>query len=202
MNIIMTILLVAVVTLVLALPAVRGTARQTTAAPGTTITVNKVTSLTKAQLKEMLARIEKSTAPPEKMGAMCYDMAAPPERADYLCPKCGRKTVYVKSMAIMISQDLVSVRRMLLDVKKIAQLDISLDESALCKGCALQGADKALNLVITYAGGETYRAKNINPFDMRLLLAFFQGKLTYTESNDAERPLKRHLQRLGYLLGI
>ena len=202
MNIIMTILLVAVVSLVLYLPAVRGTAGQKTTSPATTITVRGVTSLTRAQLKDMLARIEKSPLPQEKMGAMCYEVSSPPERADYLCPKCGRKTVYAKNMAFRISWELPGVRRILAEIKKIAKLDIALDESALCNKCAAKAADKTLTLVITHADGVIHRAKNINTGDMRLLHAFFQGRLSYTESNDAELPLKKQLARLGYLLDI
>lgn len=50
------------------------------------------------QRDEMRKRLEElaKSAPPKDLssGAMCYEMATPPERAEYVCPACGDKTLY------------------------------------------------------------------------------------------------------------
>jgi len=46
----------------------------------------KLAAMNKAELKKLLARVAEAKAPETKMGAMCYKMAAPPERMEYVCP--------------------------------------------------------------------------------------------------------------------
>ena len=57
----------------------------------------KTPILTRLELENRLKKLAESEPPKELfMGAMCYDMAAPPARVEYVCPDCGEKTFYVQ----------------------------------------------------------------------------------------------------------
>jgi len=53
-------------------------------------------NLTREQLDKLLNALAEKPAPEAKRMpmAMCYRMAAPPERVEYVCPQCGEKTIY------------------------------------------------------------------------------------------------------------
>lgn len=51
--------------------------------------------LSREDIQKQLAVIAKSPPPlGQPPGAMCYKVAAPPSRIDYVCPTCGEKTLY------------------------------------------------------------------------------------------------------------
>jgi predicted RNA-binding Zn-ribbon protein involved in translation (DUF1610 family) len=57
-----------------------------------------MTSLDRAAVRAMLKRLA-DAPPPTKLavGAMCYVVSPAPPRVDYICPKCGERTLYDSS---------------------------------------------------------------------------------------------------------
>ena len=162
------------------------------------------TDLIRAQLQQLA-----DSTPPKKlsMGAMCYKMAMPPNRAEFHCQTCSNKTIYAASDEERWNQDtrflnreLDACRRL---VKEIRGLRIQLDESLLCKKCTPDAKVRKLALVIEYPDtGKTHRTVDINLNDLRLLKEFTEGRTAHSESNDRETPLKNHIERLEQLLGV
>ena len=90
----------------------------------------------RTELNAMLDRLAASPEPkiePQAI-ATCYKMAMPkPEDFEYVCPKCGTKTVYLQNRRAR--------RRFLRTLRdgvaslKAKGLNIELDESCLCRNC-------------------------------------------------------------------
>lgn len=145
--------------------------------------------------------------PPKKLqpGAMCYEMAAPPDRLEYVCPTCSEKTLYItpktgSGMVEFLDRDLGSCRHL---VKQVKGLKVSLDESAFCKKCKPNAKKQALTLIVTY--NDTKSPNRVSPIDsgdLKLLVAFTQGKLVVSDDYDFESPLKKQIKRLEHLLGV
>ena len=104
--------------------------------PQGTVTVSSGKFLSHQEIQKQLAQIASKPAPKKLvMGAMCYKVAGPPSRIDYVCPTCGEKTLYaledssgettrdLQWRAINDIQELESLRRLAQQIKK---LDISL----------------------------------------------------------------------------
>lgn len=179
--------------------------------PVTTVPSSK--TLSRQDIEKQLAYIAKS--PPPKnlaVGAMCYDIAGPPERIDYVCPVCGEKTLYVMERTAdgQIDQQqwktagtvqaLESLRRL---TQQIDKLEVTLDESQFCSHCSPGIEDPRVALVVDYPDTpEPHRAWDISVQDLQILQAFSKGQLKYTDPLDSERPLKDTLPRLEELLGV
>ncbi|MDQ7823888.1 MAG: hypothetical protein RDV48_13900 [Candidatus Eremiobacteraeota bacterium] len=159
---------------------------------------------------EARLRLEKlaNSAPPSalKMGAECYKVAFPPERAEYLCPSCGMRTLYVsqsrnwKSPSGFINSGLAECRRL---VKEMPGSFISIDESEFCRKCSPKVKEPELVLVVRYGGEkEPSRFRGITADDLKLVKEFLEGKDKHSGSYDEESPLKNHMARLKELLGI
>lgn len=170
--------------------------------------------MTAESIRAQLEKISKK--PPPKnlaMGAMCYKVAAPPDRADYICPNCGEKTLYASQpssdpnavlqsweVIIAIARELESSRRL---VQQIDKLDITLDESQFCKHCKPDIQAPKLGLVIRYGDRpEPHDVWQFSQNDLLMLKAFSEGKLKFEGTNDTECDLKRMLPRLEQLLGV
>ena len=88
---------------------------------------------------ELNAMLDKLAASPEpkiepQAIAMCYKMAMPkPEDFEYVCPKCGTKTVYPQNRRSRRSY-LRTLRDGVASLKAKG-LNIELDESCLCRNC-------------------------------------------------------------------
>ena len=88
-----------------------------------------------------LLKLSMTPAPEDlSRGAMCYDMAMPPETAAYICPKCSEKTLYERDkfengyeIIEKVLYDIGACREM---VKKIKGINVSLDESQYCRKCS------------------------------------------------------------------
>jgi hypothetical protein len=177
------------------------------------------TVFTRAELRERLISLAESDPPRDKdlsPGAMCYEMAAPPDRYDYTCPLCGEKTLYaandipetdreriVGSYIYTITLELEPCRRL---VGLIRGLDIVLDESEFCAFC-YPGAEKVkiprICIIINYPDQkEPRRICDISSDDLILLKEFMDGSKIHRYSNDWEIPLKNEIKRLEELLGI
>lgn len=166
------------------------------------VTAKSIHSMSQTEIKKMLKRIETRKAPEAKMGAMCYSMAAPPDRAEYVCPTCGEKTLYSSDQAHFVAWDLQSCRREFESIKKSTELQLSLDESSYCKHCRPDAQKQELKLSVNYDGGETHTVSPVSAHDLRLLRGFLKGELSYETFTEGSRPLKKCMPRLRELLGV
>lgn len=179
-------------------------ARHPHASTGAPLPVTRQTlrSLSREQVEKKLKAVETRTAPEPKMGAMCYEMAAPPDRAEYVCPKCGEKTLYAADHAQFVTWELEACRREFDGLHRASDLALALDESSLCAHCSPAATEHHLALVVRYADGSSRTTAPVSHDDLRILRAFLKGELVYTTSNDGSAPLKDELPRLRTLLGI
>ena len=155
----------------------------------------------RAELNAMLDRLAASPEPkiePQAI-AMCYKMAMPkPEDFEYVCPKCGTKTVY--------PQNRRARRRFLRTLRdgvaalKAKGLNIELDESCLCQTCGKGIVEDEVRFgkLCWVINGRKVKAE---PSDINLLSTFLDGKVILTGSRGAKSPLKNQLPRLKELLG-
>jgi hypothetical protein len=164
------------------------------------VSIMKVFSQGRERLRLMLMRLEKEDEPDFCFGAMCYEPMALPERADYLCPVCGTRTVYTYSEAEFILSTLPSMRRIAAELDESGHFRVSLEE-LLCSECFGEDASNSVNLVVVYAEGDTVRTR-AGYHDMMLLRGFVAGDLFYITDNDGQYPLKEHSQRIRELLGL
>jgi hypothetical protein len=158
--------------------------------------------LSREQLIEELRTLEAREAPEPKMGAMCYEMASPPARAEYVCPKCAEKTLYSSGITQFVAWELDACRREFNSLQYLSDLSLSLDESSFCAHCSPSAASQALALVVRHTDGSSHTNARITHEDLRILGAFLKGHLEYMTSNEGTRPLKEKLPRLRVLLGI
>ena len=166
----------------------------------------------RAEIAERLRRLAKSTTPDiRQIVAMCYDMAAPPMRAEYVCPVCGAKTIYAAAESEDVFEyfpgnesinkvrwTIESCRR---NVPLIKGLAVELDETQFCKNCSPDIETPKLGLVITYEDGSVHKVWGIESKDVELIKAFMAGEKTVGAPLD-EKPLKDYTNRLEELLGV
>ena len=160
----------------------------------------RLAAMNKAEVGKLLARIDKAKAPEPQMGAMCYRMAAPPERMEYVCPVCSEKTLYPRDVSWKWTYELDSCRRVFKELPK--RDTMTLDESSFCKKCQPGTKTPSLRMLIRFDDGTTNVVSGITSQDLRLLRDFLGGKLTVQDAQDSQTPLKTHLPRLRELLGV
>lgn len=179
-----------------------GDARSDTSTPAvkTPATASTLATLNKAELRKMLATIEKTKAPEQKMGAMCYSIAMPPPTLPYVCSVCGEKTLYTNDVVWKWSFTLDTCRRLFKDLPK--RETMTLDESSFCKKCTPGTNAPTLKLLIRFDNGTTNTVSDITDNDLRLLGGFLSGKLDYPTFNAGTGALKDKLPRLRQILGI
>lgn len=155
---------------------------------------------TTKNIHDRLVSLSKKPAPKElKMGAMCYEMAAPPQRVEYVCPKCGAKTLYASNYVNTI-QNISSCRS---QVESFKGLNAKLDESEFCKKCSPKIKDPQLCLEIKYTDDEkVHRTCDVTETDMQLIAEFLSGSNVHKTFYDAHEPLKDYMERLETLLDI
>jgi hypothetical protein len=165
------------------------------------------TAISKEEIAQRLRELAQSPPPKElKMGAMCYEMTAPPERINYICPRCGNKTLYAKvnpdrsGNVIFIESDIPECRRA---VKAIKALSLELDESEFCRYCSPRVSAPALKLIVKYPGkSASIVTRGVNSEDLRILSEFLAGRDRHAGETGRETPLKDYLTRLEEMLGI
>jgi len=177
------------------------------------VTVSSGKFLSHQEIQNQLAQIAGKPAPKElAMGAMCYEVVAPPSRIDYVCPTCGEKTLYaledssgettrdLQWRTINDIQGLESLRRLAQQIKK---LDITLDESQFCKHCRPDVIEPKLGLIVKYPDRpEPHCVWDVSWTDLTMIKALTEGKLKYKGLNDGEAALKTQQKRLKELLGL
>lgn len=157
--------------------------------------------VTKEEMQKKLKHLSNSPAPSNlKQGAMCYEVAGPPARAEYVCPVCGEKTLYTDDFTSFIQYDLQGCRY---SVSKIKGIDAELDESQFCKKCSPDVINPSMCLEYSYSG-DTAKQKicDISENDLELLVEFTNGSKIHTGFNGTEYPLKEYVGRLEKLLSI
>ena len=177
--------------------------------------------LTREQLDNLLDAIAKKLAPNAKKMpiASCYRVAVRTERFEYVCPRCGEKTIYSDNRGATQTSDansdaawyaMLEVRKLayhrgeLEKVKKLG-VDASLDERAFCGACKLSdgfpAAKWALYLNVRL-NGKTATTQLIDK-DWEKLIAFLNGKVEWvTDESGSTAPLKPEIPRIRALLGL
>jgi len=168
-------------------------------------------TLSRAGVKQRLETLAKSK-PPEirQVSAMCYDMAGPPTTANYICPKCGEKTLYTLEQSekgTNICQKIFALESCRHMVKTLGNLKMELDESQFCKKCSPDVKSPEINLIIKYEGEKEHRVNNISEEDVKLIYEFglesdIHSVIDSETMSSTETPLKDHVKRLSELLGV
>ena len=159
-------------------------------------------NLTRSEIIQKLTDLAQKP-PPGKLseGAMCYKVAAPPNRAEYICPVCGERTLYTDDLARVVNRDIPECRSLAESIKGV---ELTLDESRFCKKCSPDLKEEPSLCIITKFSGEEKNKEvcGIGPEDLKLMNEFMTGKSAHRNDYDYETPLKDHLDRIAYLLGI
>lgn len=171
---------------------------------GASMMTEDVVSLSSSQIDFMLARLEREEAPEPVFGAMCYEMMAAPSVAEYICPICGEKTVYMDeyTQTAFISWELDGARRLAESIDAMTDLDIVLDETLYCSSCCAEEVeDPYLVLRVIHENGDTFENR-VSLTDLRKLDSFLRGRLYWLTDNDSQEPLKDDADRIRELLGF
>lgn len=163
--------------------------------------VERFKTMSREEVLKLLERLETSAQPPPLMGAMCYDQAAPPRVAEYTCPVCGEKTVYSDEGAFFLQSTVSASRSLYAELEEASPLDMSIDESSYCSACRPDSGTPAFVLTVTWDDG-TSSSSAVSPDDLRVLAAFFEGRLSWTGSCDEETPLAPMTGRIREILGL
>jgi hypothetical protein len=163
--------------------------------------------LTRDEVHKKLLRLSSSPPPANlKQGACCYKMASPPNRGEFICPKCGERTLYAtdskdgRTDGRLIGIELPECRRL---VGQIRGLDVKLDETEFCKRCSPASTSPRLILLIKYKGDAlVHRFKGVTSEDLAVLKEFLDGKDRHSTFNEAEIPLSRYSERLSTMLDL
>ncbi|GEM_PF-599325 len=163
-------------------------------------------SLSKEEIVQRLKKLSQSPPPKDlKMGAKCYDMAGPPARIDYVCPRCGEKTLYTndskdrRASTFFLQYELSECRRMAKDIQAIS---IELDEHEYCRKCSPGTKEPLLILKVRYPGKEGVTVtRGITKDDLKLIREFIAGSDRHEGEQGREAALKQYLPRLQQLLG-
>jgi hypothetical protein len=185
--------------------------------PPPVVTSQGITLLDRTAVRTMLKRLadeRPATQPPKELplGAMCYEMAVPPHRSDYVCPKCGERTLYDSSKAetekpcamglVATVQAIPNYRREIEELRRIAGDAITLDESQFCRKCSPKVKAPELVLHVSVAGEKPHDIDGITPSDLQILREFLSGKLLTSGDRGEKTRLKDQLPRLQELLGV
>jgi len=152
-----------------------------------------------------LRELARSDAPKDLApGAMCYAPTVPKlyVKTEYVCPKCGEKTLHAAPGAVRLLDELLPACRR--RIQQLTQLPAQLDESQFCRKCSPDVKTPALYLVLQFADeAAPRRVKDVDADDLVLLAEFFAGKKKHGDAIGAETtPLKNHVRRLAELLGV
>jgi hypothetical protein len=222
MEAIIGIIAAALVVVCLLLSGSRGFSQTTAGPPGKTdkppaaTTAEKIKSLDREQVRDLLKKLVNTPAPKDLKSsfAMCYNTAPPPTRADYVCPKCGERTVYDAGDNVppleradrdtipIVQWEIAACRRKMKGLQKVAGDAMSLDEAQFCRKCSPKVNAPKLVLHVKYKGEKPRDIENIESEDLRLLQDFLAGKSVTEDDAGCKSLLKDDLPRLQELLGV
>jgi hypothetical protein len=164
-------------------------------------------NLTREQLNAMLDELAKTPAPTElSPGAMCYEMAAVPERSEYSCPSCGAKTIYTYkdwTVSELVAGGLKSFHDSVATLVKLG-IDAKLDERSLCETCreSLKEKNAAGDLFLDTTVDEKTTRNKIQKSDLAMLAAFLKKDDIWKDEAEEEHSVKNSMPRIRELLGI
>jgi hypothetical protein len=171
------------------------------------VTSQKITNSSRAEIENMLKQIETKKAPEGRMGAMCYEMAAPIEYQEYVCPLDGQKTAYNRK-----DQDVYELVAGITEMKRLVErlnsvtnlAKFKLDEKRLCHTCSpdIKTNERYVTLITKYPDGRECLYEKVTLEDLRILAGFFERKLIYKSDREAEIPLKNEIGKIEKILGI
>ena len=165
-------------------------------------TVSPLKAFSRSEIEQKLRNIAASPIPKDAYieGAMCYEIAEGPDRAEYVCPTDGHKTIYNDYDASFIEDELPIIRNA---VKQIKLLKVSLDEREYCKVCSPNVKDPNLYIVVDLGEASVpHRTQLYGIDDINLINQFLSGKKIFTDSYDFGVPMQDKMDRLQELLGI
>jgi hypothetical protein len=156
----------------------------------------------RADVERRLKALSNSPVPAElNPGAMCYEMSVPPDRNEYVCPKCGQKTIYTNTSLFSIIDDAKSCR---LIVANIKNLTLRLEEKNFCQYCDPDtNAAPSMTLYLKYKGEEKEEViKDVSKESLELIWAFMNGQTTLASFNERETPLKEYIDQISSILKV
>jgi hypothetical protein len=162
----------------------------------TVMLAGDLAALSREQTKEQLARLEPAKEAEAPMGAMCYETAAPPQRIEYICPKCGERTYYSNGGLFISETEVATCRRLFLTLPK--REVFTLDESSFCQKCSKKPVSPDFVLTARYADGKTESVHRVASGDLRLLAAVLEGRIP-VDAPEVKRSALGRLARLGEL---
>jgi len=166
-------------------------------------------ALAQEHLDKMLAQVAETPSTSEMdPGAMCYEIAFPPARIDYVCPLCKSKTLHEKWENTERVEEMDRYRK---QVKRIKELgaDVALDETDFCSQCRRDKDSDKLNLYILVWTDKRALRTQLEENDLKKVIAFLEKKNVWNSSYNCtsegcgcEKPLKDELPRIRKILGL
>lgn len=142
--------------------------------------VDRVPMRTRSEIKQRLAQLKRGEQYVVVQSAMCYKVAPPASRVDYLCPKCGGRTVFTENMVSYI-RGIESARSTIPELNRLSdklksELHFALDESPLCARCSKGKPGNRASLVTTDKRKNVHRADIEYPTDLQAIQCLLKGK--------------------------
>lgn len=151
--------------------------------------------------EELIAKLDELAQQPApedlQPGAMCYSMAAPPDREEYICPACGERTLYATVGSCSKVCEVPAARD---TARRLSRYGVSIDETSFCKHCSPETKGPQIALLVRYADGEQHRVEDVARADLQLVEDFFAGHGIHEGGMGRQWPLKNQLKRLAQLL--
>lgn len=162
-----------------------------------------INSMSEDQIGVQLAKLTPEKKSKKQLSAMCYDMAAPPDRKEYVCPKCSERTWYTEFTGGY--NTLFGLEILRKEFSTLTALEtgctLVLDETSLCAHCTPDTTTHEISLTVRYSDKKVHSATSIIMNDLYLLKAYFNHDASYTSTDGAVHLLKDKTSRLKDLLG-
>jgi len=155
-------------------------------------------SKTDYQVKLKQLPVESPELGPD-IGAMCYDMAPPPDRIDVICPDCGSSTLYPTPYEYMFEKN-EEYRNL---VKKITKIDVKLDESQFCSTCGKKlKRNPQICLIVKYGkDAKEHKSCNVSTENLNILYEYSEGMTEHKTLSGELVPISHYKKLLKEMLG-
>lgn len=151
------------------------------------------------EIKTQLAQVEPAKEAERVMSAMCYEVAAPPQRIEYTCPVCGERTLYPFNAGVVDADELSTCRRLMQELP--ARVLASLDEAAFCRKCHPGTTKPELVLVARFQDGQSESVAGVRAADLELLTAIVAGRKP-VDASEVQASALGKLKRLKDLVTL
>ena len=214
------------VLLIIGIATTGGGCGYTPASVGANISRNKsqdvnnsevVKGINRLEVKKRIEEMVKAGIPPEKYIKRPFFVHVPLElREDYICPVCGKTTLYVPKEHIRLGdrEEDETIKKVVVwrlgwcrrVIKKIKTQNVKLDESQFCRHCSPHTNKPLLGLIIQYPDSEKHHSiYGVDEEDCQMVLDFFDGLdvfIAWGDSHDYVIKFTQCLDRLEELLGV